>query len=153
MRIRRSITGLAGLALLAAACGGTQPPAPDLAVRDAWVRPAAAGAADAAPVNSAAYLTIENRGGAPDRLVGVGFAGASRVELHESLVDEAGVARMRPVEAVEIPAGGVARLAPGGLHAMLMGLRSTLAEGDSVDLALRFETTGERTVRAVVRPL
>lgn len=144
---------LVGLATLFAACAEAPPAEPELVVRDAWVRPAALPEdSGGAPVNSAAYLVVENRGGNSDRLVDVGFPGATRVELHESFVDSAGVARMRRVDAVVVPAGGDARLEPGGLHVMLMGLQAPLVAGDSVDLALRFERSGERGVRAAVRP-
>jgi copper(I)-binding protein len=105
------------------------------------------------PVNSAAYLTIENRGDATDRLVGVSFDAAQRVELHESFVDEQGIASMRPVSNVELPAGGEARLEPGGLHVMLFGLDAPLSAGDSVRLVLEFEVSGRLTVTAVVRRL
>lgn len=143
-----------GLATVIASCGGTTPAVPDIAVRDAWVRPATLpDNPGGAPVNSAAYLVVENRGGAADRLLGVAFAGAKRAELHESFVDTAGVARMRRVEAVDVPAEAEARLEPGGLHVMLMGLDAGLVAGDSVDLVLRFETSGERTVRAEVRTI
>jgi copper(I)-binding protein len=158
MGMRRPAPGglgtLIALATLATSCGGPTPATPDLTIRDAWVRPAALPETPGgAPVNSAAYLLVENRGGAADRLLDVGFAGASRVELHESFVDSAGVARMRRVEAVDLPAGAEARLQPGGLHVMLMGLGAPLVAGDSVDLVLRFESSGERTVRAEVRPI
>jgi len=103
------------------------------------------------PVNSAAYLKIENRGTAADRLVEVIFGGANRVELHESFVDERGIASMRPVASVEVPAGGEARLEPGGLHVMLMGLTGRLSVGDSISTVLRFEIAGRRSVIAVVR--
>jgi len=147
------LTTWIGLATLVASCGQTTPAVPELAIRDAWVRPAGLPETPGgAPVNSAAYFVVENRGGASDRLLDVAFAGASRVELHESVVDSAGVARMRPVEALEVPAGAEARLEPGGLHVMLMGLGAPLVAGDSVDLVLRFEGSGERTVRAEVRP-
>ncbi len=143
----------AGLLLtgLLASCGGSPPPAPDLEVRDAWVRPAAVPAdTAAAPTNSAAYLTVVNHGKAADRLVGVGCPGARRAELHESFVDEAGVAKMRGVDGVPVPAGGEARLEPGGLHVMLMGLAESLVAGDTLELILRFETGGEVLVRAPV---
>ena len=152
--LKGGITAIVGLATLVAACGEPPPATPDLAIQEAWVRPAALPeTAGGAPVNSAAYLVVENRGGAPDRLLGVGFSGASRVELHESFVDSTGVARMRRVEGIDVGAGAEARLEPGGLHVMLMGLRAPLVAGDSVDLVLRFERSGERTVRAEVRPI
>ncbi len=133
-------------------CGAESPPAPDLVVRNAWVRAALLPEQMTGPVNSAAYLTIANRGNAGDRLVEVAFAGAARVELHESFVDEQGMAKMRPVDSVEVPPGGEARLAPGGLHVMLIGLERPLTAGDSVSVLLRFEVSGERSVVAEVSP-
>ena len=147
------ISLLVSLLISAGGCGDPAPPAPDFVVRDAWVRSAVVPEGLEVPVNSAAYLTIRNRGDAPDNLVEVTIEGATRVELHESYVDERGIASMRPVEAVEVPPGGEARLEPGGLHVMLMGLESTLSVGDSIEIVLRFEGSGEKTVTAVVRQL
>ena len=141
------------LLIPAAGCGDPAPPTPDLVVTDAWVRAAVVPEESTAPVNSAAYLTIQNRGNRPDRLVGAFFEGAKRVELHESFVDEQGIASMRRVDSVELPPGGEARLAPGGLHVMLMGLDATLSVGDSVSTVLQFEVSGRVTVSAVVRQL
>ena len=148
-----SISLLVCLVVPAGGCGDSAPPAPDLVVRDAWVRSAVVPEGMAVPVNSAAYLTIENRGDAADHLVEVSFEGATRAELHESFVDEQGIASMRPVDSVEVPPGGEARLEPGGFHVMLMGLESTLWVGDSIEIVLRFEVSGEKTVNAAVRQL
>ncbi len=147
------ISLLVCLVIPAGGCGEPAPPAPDLVVRDAWVRSAVVPEGLAVPVNSAAYLTIRNRGEAPDNLVEVTIEGARRVELHESFVDERGIASMRPVDSVEMLPGGEARLEPGGLHVMLMGLESTLSVGDSIEIVLRFEVSGEKSVRVVVRQL
>jgi copper(I)-binding protein len=141
------------LVISAGGCGDPAPPAPDLVVRDAWVRSAVVPEGLEVPVNSAAYMTIENRGDAPDHLVEVTIAGATRVALHESFVDEQGIASMRPVDSVEVPPGGEARLEPGGLHVMLMGLESSLSVGDSIGIVLRFEVSGKTNVTAVVRQL
>lgn len=149
--IRQSL--LVFLVAPAGGCGDPVPPAPDLAVRDAWLRAAVVPEGMTAPVNSAAYLTIENRGDVLDRLVGVSFDGAKRVELHESFVTEQGIASMRPVDSVEVPPGGEARLEPGGLHVMLMGLVGPLSVGDSVLTELQFEVSGRVSVIAVVKQL
>ena len=147
------ISLLVCLIFSAGGCGDSAPPAPDLVIREAWVRSAVVPEGMEVPVNSAAYLTIENRGSAPDHLVEVTIAGATRVELHESFVDERGIASMRPVDSLEVPPGGEARLEPGSLHVMLMGLESTLSVGDSIEIVLRFEVSGEITVNAVARRL
>jgi hypothetical protein len=147
------ISLLVCLVISAGGCGDPAPPAPDLVVRDAWVRSAVVPEGMTVPVNSAAYLTIENRGDAADHLLEVSFEDARRVELHESFVDERGIASMRPVDSVEVPPGGEARLEPGGLHVMLMGLESSLSVGDSLEIVLRFEVSGKTNVTAVVRQL
>ena len=36
--------------------------------------------------------------------------------------------KMRPIEAVEVPAHGSATLQPGGHHVMFMGLKATLTD-------------------------
>lgn len=103
-----------------------------------------------APVNSAAYLTIMNHGGAPERLVGAETPRASRVEIHESVLTD-DVMRMRELDGVDIPAGGSVELAPGGIHIMLMGLTQPLVEGEDVELTLRFQRSGDLAVTAPVR--
>ncbi len=147
------ISMLVCLVVAAGGCGDPAPPAPDLIIRDVWVRSAVVPEDMTVPVNSAAYLTIENGGDAADHLLEVSSEAATRVELHESFVDEQGIASMRPVDSLEVPPGGEAYLEPGGLHVMLMGLEATLSVGDSIEIVLRFEVSGEKTVNAVVRQL
>lgn len=158
LKVLAALQGVAALAVAflavatAGACGERGTAAPQVEVRDAWVRAATLPESPGpGGVNSAAYFTLSNSGGVADRLVGVDFAGARRAEMHETVVDSLGVARMRPVEAVDVPAGGEARFEPGGLHVMLMGLQSSLAEDDTVVLELRFEASGPVSVRAPVR--
>ena len=138
------------LVLWATGCADNAPPAPDLAVRDAWVREAGAPVVGEAPVNSAAYMTIENRGDAADRLLAVDADIARRVELHRTVVDDRGMAIMRPEEAVDVPAGETAQLRPGGLHVMLLGIDSALTSGDTIEMVLRFEKSGRLELRAPV---
>lgn len=92
--------------------------------------------------NSAAYLVLDNRGEAADRLVKAESPVAERVEIH-TVLKEGAVMRMRPVkEGVALPAGANVALEPGGLHVMLMGLSRRLAPGESFPLTLIFEKAG-----------
>jgi copper(I)-binding protein len=100
--------------------------------------------------NGAAYMVVRNRGSEPDRLLGARTEEAQAAELHGTTVTAEGVARMRPVEAVEIPPGGEAKLAPGGLHFMLVGLNGQLVEGTSFPITLVFERAGEVEVEVMV---
>jgi periplasmic copper chaperone A len=136
----------------------------ELTVSDPWIRPASLGAAptamsghgghdddDEAMVTTGGYMTISNSGAETDFLV-TADAGdlAEAVELHTMVMDGE-VMRMRPVEQIEVPAGGAAELRPGGLHIMLIGLQRSLEPGETVRLSLTFERGGTVEVDAVVR--
>ena len=106
--------------------------AADVLAEAAWAR-ASAGPAR----NGAVYLTLVNRG-ADAALVGAETPASERVELHGHVMD-GDTMGMRRLDAVALPAGGRVMLAPGGRHAMLLGLAAPLKEGRflSVDPALR----------------
>lgn len=89
------------------------------------------------------YLTIENRGSEPDRLVSVQVPFAERTELHESSVEN-GVAKMREIEGgIAIPPGGALAFEPGGKHLMFIGLRQALTKGEKLKGELTFEKAGK----------
>jgi copper(I)-binding protein len=87
------------------------------------------------------YVTIANNGGTADALTGVD-ADFPKVMLHESY-EEDGVMRMQHVDAIAVPADGIAELAPGGYHVMFMGLSEPFEAGDEVPVTLTFEKAGE----------
>lgn len=113
----------------------------DLEVLGAWVRPTVAGQNQVA-----AYLTVRNHGKVGDRLVGVISELAERAELHNMTMD-GDIMRMRPLESVEVPAGRTVKLAPGGIHVMLIGTRQALRQGDTVPAVLQFEKAGKVAVQ------
>ncbi|MEZ5722725.1 MAG: copper chaperone PCu(A)C [Paracoccaceae bacterium] len=96
----------------------------------------------------AGFLTIRSLGPA-DRLVGFSTPACNRPELHTHIA-EGDVMQMRRIEAIEVPAGGVARLEPGGAHLMMIDLNAPLEEGGTVALTLVFETAGEVPVEVPV---
>jgi len=99
---------------------------------------------------SAAFLVIENAGTESDALVGASCACARAVELHV-MQEIDGKMNMRQVERFAIPAGGRLALAPGGPHLMLIGLTAPLSTERPLELRLRFERGGERTIVVPVR--
>lgn len=101
--------------------------------------------------SGAGYLSIANTGAEPDRLIAV-RADFPKVEIHAAETDAAGVARMTPVEAVEIPPGATVELAPRGLHVMFMGLSEPLKAGGRFPATLVFEKAGEAPVEFVIEP-
>lgn len=138
----KSGTALAALLLLSCSqsAGGT----PDIEVKDAWARATTAGKSA-----TAAYLTITNRGTADDALLAVTSASGT-AQVHSTSTD-GGIMRMRPLERLPVPSGETVKLAPGGTHVMLTGLKAPLAAGDRVEMTLRFERSGERIVAAAVQ--
>ena len=91
--------------------------------------------------NGAAYMTIANGGGAPDRLLRARTEAAAKVELH-TIIKQGDVMQMREVQSIDVPAGGKAELKPGGFHVMLLGLAKPLVEGQTFALVLEFEKAG-----------
>ncbi len=89
------------------------------------------------------YLTIENGGTSPDRLLGGATEAARTVQVHQMQM-EGDMMKMSEVEGgLEIPAGGKAELTPGGYHIMLMGVGTPFREGECLDLTLKFEKAGD----------
>ena len=126
--------------ILAIAAGAAADP---LEVTDAWVRQPPPGA------NAAAYLTLVNPGATTQRLVAASSDACERVEMHRSVVEN-GVARMRALQAIEVPAGQSVVLAPRGLHLMLIAPKP-LQEGDRVVLRLALDGGETLAVDAPVR--
>jgi copper(I)-binding protein len=100
--------------------------------------------------NGAAYMIIRNRGSAPERLLALRTNEARSAEVHRTTITAEGIAQMRRVEAVDIPPSSEVRLAPGGLHVMLTGLKWPLVEGTSFPMTLVFERAGEVGVEIMV---
>ena len=125
-------------------CAGSSPAradevkAGDLVITQAWSRATPNGAKTAG-----AYLTIENKGSAPDRLIGGSSDVADKVEVHEMTMNN-GVMKMRPLDqGLTIEPGKTVKLAPGGYHLMLLDLKSPLKRGDKVPITLEFEKAGK----------
>jgi copper(I)-binding protein len=99
-----------------------------LEIKTPWAR-ATPGHAE----NGAAYLTIVSP--TADRLTAASSPVAKKAELH-TMSMEGGVMRMRPLAAIDIPAGQTVTLSPGGMHIMLLGLTQPLHQGQSFPLTL-----------------
>lgn len=99
-----------------------------------------------------AFMVLKNEGRSEVQLVKADNPASRVTELHTHL-NEGGVMKMRPVPAIAIPAGGEARLQPGGLHVMLIGLQAPLEEGQTLPLTLTFDDGSSKKVDArIVRP-
>jgi periplasmic copper chaperone A len=113
----------------------------DLVISQAWTRATPGGAK-----TGGGFLTIENKGTAPDKLIGASADAAGKVEVHEMTMNN-GVMKMRPLDnGLAIEPGKTVKLAPGGFHLMMMDLKSPLKEGDKLPVTLQFEKAGKVAV-------
>ena len=123
---------------LAAPARAEEVKAGDLVITQVWSRATPGGAKIAG-----GYLTIQNMGSTPDRLIGGSADVADKVQVHEMATTN-GVMTMRPLDkGLPIEPGKTVRLAPGGHHLMLLDLKSPLKQGDKVPVTLEFEKAGK----------
>ena len=124
--------------LFAAPAHAQEVKAGDLVITQPWSRATPGGAKIAG-----GFLTIENKGTAPDRLVSGAGDIAGKVEIHEMAMNN-GVMTMRPLDkGLVIEPGKTVKLAPGGYHLMLMDLKQPFKQGDKVPVTLEFEKAGK----------
>ncbi|MEW8028526.1 MAG: copper chaperone PCu(A)C [Candidatus Thiodiazotropha sp.] len=102
--------------------------------------------------NSASFMALHNMGKEGSALMAASSPAAEVVELHTHTMEE-GMMRMRKVEKIDLPAGEVVKLQPGGLHLMLIGLKQKLVPDEKVSLTLGFEDGSSLQVDVPVRKL
>jgi copper(I)-binding protein len=126
---------------LIAGCGGDpQPPGPTLSLLSAQVTsPNTGGITDA-------YVIVENKGPAVS-LVGARSSAGGTVALR--LPEKAGVAVMRTVSSIVIPAHSLFRLDPSGAHLLITG-SGPMKAGTEITLTLIFAQGKTIAVPALV---
>lgn len=113
---------------------------------ESWIRGSVPG-----QKNGAGYLVITNPSAQPVELTSARSDRADRVELH-TIVREEGVAKMREVQGIPIPANGAVKLEPGGYHIMFIGLTQPFVAGESIPVVLNFAGKDPVTVEFAVQP-
>ncbi len=98
---------------------------------------------------TAGYLVIENDSKSGERLVSATCTCAKMVMIHKTEIKN-GMASMKALDGLDIPAGGRAELAPGGTHLMVMGLKAPIKSGTMVNMTLTFAKAGRVTVPFMV---
>jgi copper(I)-binding protein len=114
--------------ILLAACGAPQPPLVASEVEITRPMPGRN--------MSAGFMVLTNNTDREIRITSATSPQYETVEIHETTIDD-GIARMRPLDALLVPARGSVTLRRGGKHLMLMHGSET---GDSV--AVQFFTDG-----------
>lgn len=101
---------------------------------------------------SAVYMSITNNGDDRVTITGATTEIANVVELHETIVEN-DVARMKPVDIIEIDAGETVELRPGGIHIMLIDLTQGVAVDDTVAVDLTLESGDTVSLSAIVQDM
>ena len=103
--------------------------------------------------SGAVYLTIENTGDEPDRLIGAAVDFAHGALFQAPVLGADGVLRTATIAAIEIAPGQKLTLQPGGIHIVLTGLQRQHAPGSHFDLDLTFEKAGTIEIDVEVEPV
>ena len=102
-------------------------------IKDAWI-------AEAPPVSTvnAAYMKIVNTTHTDIRIVSIACENYSSAEFHRT-VHTNGMAQMRHLDELEIPAGSTLAFEPGDYHVMLFNPVHALHSGDASQCTLKLD--------------
>lgn len=144
-----SATALAAMMLVLASLPqalADQAKADGLAITNAWFRTIMPGRP------AGGYFTLRNNSGTPRKLVGAVSTACGSASLHETK-EEGGVAKMIPVDQIDVPANGGVTFAPGGYHVMCMKPSDAMKPGDTVPLTLEFADGTKLTIDFAVKSI
>jgi len=136
---------LVATAAIAGLARGDDVRAGAIVISDAWSRPTAAGM----PMG-VAYFVVRNEAATGDAIVSASTPAAAHVEIHQTTLSN-GMARMRPLQEIAVPARGMVAVSPGGIHLMLVDLAKPLAAGTHVPLVLQFRHAGRVEIQLAVQ--
>ncbi len=136
-------------AAIVAAAGFVLPAHAEVTVKDPWVR-----ATVSQQKATGAFMQLRSTQDA--RLVEARSPVAGVVEVHEMTMEK-DVMRMRAIPGLDLPAGKLVELKPGGYHVMLMDLKQQMKEGETVPMTLVIEGKDKKRstveVKATIKPL
>lgn len=143
------VPALAATLLLSACAATAQPPtetpatvqesAPQLQVTDAWIKAADGGM-------TSAFANLHNVSNERITLSGAASTVAQDIELHE-MTGSAGATSMQELTGgIVIEPGAEIKLAPGGLHLMLMGVDEPVKPGQNPIITMKLEGGTELAV-------
>ena len=100
-------------------------------VTNAWARATV-------PAQKAGGVFMDLRSPVSARLISVSSPIAGTVQIHNMKMEN-GIMKMFAVDGIDLPPGQTVKLAPGGYHVMLLGLKRQIKEGDTIPLSLVVE--------------
>lgn len=115
-----------------------------LDVYDAWSLPVPMG------MTGGVYLTLENGTDQTQQLIGATTDVAASVQIHQTQITD-NIARMNPMDAIDIPSGSTLRIMPGSYHIMLVDMKRDLSWDDTFPITLNFASGEQITLTVIVQ--
>jgi copper(I)-binding protein len=106
---------------------------PAIDVQQAWIRATVPG-----QTGTGGFMTLTAKDKAT-RLISISSPVAGVGEVHEMKMEGSTMKMAALKDGLELPAGKAVELKPGGLHLMLMDLKTTLQRDTSIPLTLTFK--------------
>ena len=145
MKIQSGILLFFSLILCAFPATAEKKPIPvsgEIEITGAWARASVS-------KNGAAYLTIQNHGDRAHLLIGAETPLARKVEIHTHTMDGQ-IMRMRKTEKIGIAPNKSIKMAPGGIHLMLINLERKLQQGEEFPLLVKFQSIDPINIKVKV---
>lgn len=122
------------LVLASVMLSACQPQSADVYVDKSWVR------LNAVPGQPAAAYFRLTGGASDDTMFTVRTDQAIKVELHQTMAGMSGMASMKPLDGVKVPARAKIMFQPGGMHAMIYGLSASVTPGSTLTMTYVFKS-------------
>lgn len=149
--LHRALLGVAAACVFAAGLGASaadttadKTAATGVTLKIAWLRPAAAGMAEAM-----AYVDIVNETGGDLELVGASTPFAKKIELVQVTM-KTDAREQKVVASMPVPGGKTTRLAYNGSHLRLVEITKDFGNGTPVPLTLAFKSAAGKDVTATI---
>lgn len=95
------------------------------------------------------FMELINNSDTPRELIAATSPVASQIQLHKT-IDYNGKRRMQKINSITIKKDSEKELQPGGLHVMLIGLKSELVKNNSIPIILIFNDGSWKKVQAKI---
>ena len=129
-----------GLILCALPCSAAQ-----LEITEAWIK----NLPMVVPMR-AGYMDISNNQTQTIKIEWLESEAFSRIEIHRS-IEKDELTSMQPVNSLSISPGETVRLAPGGIHLMMMNPVKTLAPGNKIIVTIGYDDQSTQIIEMIVR--
>lgn len=117
----------------------------ELDIHNAWIK----NLPPAVPVR-AGYMTVRNAQTYAVSIIAIRSAAFASVEIHRTIAED-GMMRMEPVPTLVIEPNSTVKLAPGGLHLMMMNPTEPTKPGDLLQIEIELSDGSTQSLNMTVK--